>query len=224
MPEKVAQQTQERTQSLILEKNRTPNKRHQPPGKPRKRNSNLPLTQEEVAKVINSVTNLRDKVFLELGFNAGMRISEIASISLININWGDGIITIWDEKKDRYRNVIVPTSTMNSLKLLVNEKKPKSDRLFLFSNKTGERVIQHWTGAILGSEKIKSWQCVRHTYVTISRDIGLDIKIVQENTGDALSTLLKVYAHISPQRRRELVDDNPVYAKNPIPTKTEAKT
>lgn len=214
MTENPPKQTQEHTESLIIAKNKTPKKK--PKGPPRKRNSNNPLTQEEVAKLINAVTKLRDKVFLELGFNAGMRISEIASISLININWGDGIITVWDEKKDRYRAIMVPTATMNSLRMLINEKKSKGDRLFPISKKTGERIIQHWTTTILGLEKVKSWHCVRHTYVTISRDNNQDIKIVQENTGDALSTLLKIYAHLTPQKKREMVDSNTVYKENAV--------
>lgn len=182
--------------------------------KPRKRADNKPLTKEQVRKVMLIIGNLRDAALLHLGFNTGMRVSEALSFTQDAIDWEAGTIRIWDEKKDKYRDVMPPLETMNKLKLWINESKPAGNPVFNFSINTTERIIQKWVKKALGIDK--SWHCVRHTYISLSNEANQNIRVVIENTGDSPATILRYYTHLTPDYRRKATEEKPVYSEGGI--------
>lgn len=177
--------------------------------KPRNRLSNEPLTKEEVKLLIDSCTDLETRTLFVLGFNTGMRVSEITRIPWTSINWEEGFITIWDEKKNRYRNVTPNLSALNMLKLWHGANGGQQEYVFSFSPKTVQNRIQHWTSRVLG--KKKSWHCVRHSYVTLNVIAGTPVPVVCDNTGDAPSTIYQYYTQIPPQQKREFIERGAVY-------------
>ena len=179
-------------------------------GQTRNRYSNDPLKKDEVEVLLNGVDNIQDHTFLVLGFYSGMRISEIISIEDISLNEGEGRIHIWDEKKNLYRDVYVPDIIFSILKRYINSMTSRKDpRLFQFSKKTAERKIEYWTKKILG--KTKSWHAVRHTYISLSRELELPMEVVMSNTGDTAATILKYYSRPSSEYMRQSVEDHPLF-------------
>ncbi len=182
------------------------------PPKKRKRNSNDPLTKEEVAALINSTTQLEDRTLFILGFNTGMRVSEIVNIPWTAVDWNEGMITIWDEKKNRSRRVMPDAYTLSTLKLWQNADGGKQEKVFEFSAKTVQNKLHYWSEKLLG--KRKSWHCVRHTYVTCSVIAATPVSIVADNTGDSPATIYKYYTQIPPQKKREFVERGAVYSES----------
>jgi len=181
---------------LTHKKNKSPNSEPNKTGNERKRNSNDPLTKHEVEQLLSKVDNLKDYTLLLFGFSSGVRVGEL-SFDYNSIIWQEGYVSIWDEKKDRYRKVYIPDNVLNSLRRYWNERlDKKSPKFFDISSKTVERIIQKWTGQILS--KPKSWHCVRHTYITLSFESNIPISIVIENTGDKPVTILQYYTKLSP--------------------------
>jgi integrase len=179
-------------------------------GKTRKRYSNDPLKKDEVESLLNGIDNIQDHAFFVLGFYSGMRISEIISIEDISLNEGEGRIHIWDEKKNTYRDVYVPGIVFSVLKRYINSMKNRKDpRLFPFSKKTAERKIESWTTKILG--KTKSWHSVRHTYISLSRELELPMEVVIANTGDTPATILKYYSKPSPEFVRRIIEERKLF-------------
>jgi len=177
--------------------------------KQRIRLSNAPLTEEEVARLLSSITEPRDHALLLLGANSGMRVSEAVGLERVNIDEQEWLVTIWDEKKDAYRKVLLPQATVSALLRYYNSLPKKTHRVFEFSTKTAENVIQAWTLKVLG--KKKSWHCLRHTYVTLNSIKGTPIPVVCSNTGDAPATILRHYTNIPPQIARKFVEENAVF-------------
>lgn len=178
--------------------------------KTRKRYSNDPLKKDEVEKLLNSIDNIQDHAFFVLGFYSGMRISEIISIEDISLNEPEGRIHIWDEKKNVYRDVYIPGIVFSVLKRYINSMKNRKDpRLFPFSKKTAERKIEMWTTKILG--KTKSWHSVRHTYISLSRELELPMEVVIANTGDTPATILKYYSKPSPEFVRRIIEERKLF-------------
>ena len=175
-------------------------------GKTRARFSNDPLTREEVELLLSRVDNIMDHTLMVIGFYTGMRISEIISIEDISLNEPEGRIHIWDEKKNLYRDVYVPTLVFSVLKRYLNSLKDRKDpRIFPFSKKTAERKIESWTMSVLG--KTKSWHSVRHTYISLSRELELPMEVVIANTGDTPATILKYYSKPSPEFVRRIIEE-----------------
>jgi len=147
---------------------------------------------------------LKDYTLLLFGFYCGVRVGEL-SFDYNSIIWNEGYVSIWDEKKDRYRKVYVPETILNSLKRYWNEREDKKSlKFFDLSSKTVERTIQRWTNLILN--KPKSWHCVRYTYITLSFESNIQISIVIENTGDKPATILQYYTKLSPAFIKEQIN------------------
>ena len=191
-------------------KNKSPKTHENKTGQTRKRFSNDPLKRDEIESLLNGIDNVQDHAFLTLGFYSGMRISEITSIEDIALNESEGKIHIWDEKKNLYRDVYIPSSVFSVLRRYTNSISPRKDpRLFMFSKKSGERKIEYWTEKILG--KTKSWHSVRHTYISLSRELELPMEIVIANTGDSPATILKYYSKPSPQFIRKEIEEKKLF-------------
>lgn len=192
-----------KTQSLKSNENKTEKKE-------RIRTPNDPLTSQEANTLLRSIDNVPDYTLVLVGLYTGMRISEIASLEEISINEGESRIHIWDEKKDRYRDVYVPKEVTSALRRHINAMtRGKDPRLFPFSHKSIERKIQHWTERILG--KRKSWHAIRHTYISLSRELGIPMEIVMQNTGDSAATILKYYSRPSPDFIRKTVEEKKIF-------------
>ena len=191
-------------------KNKSPKTHENKTGQTRKRFSNDPLKRDEIESLLNGIDNVQDHAFLTLGFYSGMRISEITSIEDIALNESEGKIHIWDEKKNLYRDVYIPSAVFSVLRRYTNSISPRKDpRIFMFSKKSGERKIEYWTEKILG--KTKSWHSVRHTYISLSRELELPMEIVIANTGDSPATILKYYSKPSPQFIRKEIEEKKLF-------------
>jgi integrase len=175
----------------------------------RNRNSNDPLTKQEVELLLSKVDNLKDYTLLLFGFYSGARVGEL-TFDYNSIIWNGGYVRIWDEKKDRYRKIYIPEQVLNCLKRYWNEREDKkSPKFFDMSSKTLERTIQRWTGQVLS--KPKSWHCVRHTYITLSFESNIPISVVIENTGDKPATILEYYTKLSPSFIKEQINEKPLF-------------
>ena len=176
----------------------------------RKRTSNDPLTSQEADQLLKSIDNIPDYSLILAGLYTGMRISEISKIEEISINQEEQRIHIWDEKKDKYRDVYVPQEVISVLKRHINSmSRGKDPRLFPYSLKTIERKIQGWTEKSLS--KKKSWHAIRHTYISLSRELGIPMEIVIQNTGDTAATILKYYSKPSPEFIRRTVQEKKMF-------------
>jgi len=175
----------------------------------RNRIENRPLTSEQVRMLMLGVDNLRDCVLLHLGFNTGMRVSEVLTFSQDAIDWQQGSIRIWDAKKNEYRLVYPPLESLNKLKQWITESRPMGNPVFSHNAKTSQRIIQKWTKKTLGEKR--SWHSIRHTYINLSAELEQDIKVVCQNTGDSIATILQYYRKPSPGYLRKKVEEKPIY-------------
>ena len=180
-----------------------------PSNKTRNRTSNDPLTREECNLLFRSIDDLGDYTLILTGLYTGMRISEISQIGEILISPEESKIRVWDEKKDLYRDVFVNQDVISALKRFISIRAEKDPRIFPWSVKTIERKIQHWTGKTLS--KTKSWHAVRHTYISLSREMGIPMEIVIANTGDSAATILKYYSKPSAAYIRRVLNENRLY-------------
>lgn len=197
------------TLMLEPEKSDSPNSKSIKTSKPRNRYNNDPLTKQEVEQLLGKVDNLRDYTLLLLGFYSGVRVGELC-FDYNSIIWEECYVSIWDEKKDRYRKIHLPESVLNSLRRYWNEREDrKSPKFFDISSKTVERIIQYWTRQVL--HKPKSWHCVRHTYITLSFESSIPISIVIENTGDRPATILQYYTKLSPNFIKGEINQKPLF-------------
>ncbi|HDM25579.1 MAG TPA: site-specific integrase [Thermoplasmatales archaeon] len=175
------------------------------------------LQPDEVKKLINTIDNLEDKALIVTGLETGMRVSEITKGFFIEmINWDSGTAKIFDEKKDLWREIAIPRNALNLLKMYLNAEKRKKGPVFPFTYKTANRKLMKWIKKA-GIQKYKNgrpvnftWHKLRHTFVRLSAQAHRDPMAVAQQTGDRLTTVLKIYGTWLPSAMAKHFDEKPL--------------
>lgn len=173
------------------------------------------LTVEEVDKLLNieckTVFDYRDKAMLELMYATGLRVSELVSLTLNEIDLEECIVRCMGKgKKERMIPIgeYVLDSIRNYLALRPKLYSMKhNDHLFL--NNHGEGITRH---SFYNMIKKKLNECninvdlsphtLRHSFATHMIENGSDLRIVQELLGHSDISTTRIYTHISNHKVR----------------------
>ena len=171
------------------------------------------LTLEEVSNLlnipVNNEYNARDKAILELLYSSGIRISELTSMELSNIDLDDCLIKIMgkgskeriiplgeyaiDTLKDYIENYRYKLNKNNSTYVFLNNRGGKLSRQFIF------KTIKHYT-LKKGISKNVSPHTLRHTFATHLLKNGADLRIIQELLGHENLSTTQIYTHVSNEK------------------------
>jgi tyrosine recombinase XerC len=176
------------------------------------------LTEEEVSKLIESAfaknkddsMGLRDRAILETFYSTGMRISEVSSLSLDDIDFIGGIIKVMGKgKKER----IVPIGDAASLAIKEYLERRKKQNEAVFLNKNGRRItargIRDVVSKYIQRASLKqgvSAHTLRHSFATHLLNRGADLRTVQELLGHANLSTTQIYTHLTTDRLKSVYD------------------
>ena len=162
------------------------------------------LTSNEVALLLEQPKNvnlkgIRDKSMLEFAYATGMRVTEIISLNVEDINLETGYATCRNGKKER----TVPIGNMslkalkdyilNARKIMIKDEKQNA----LFVNVNGKRLTRQGFWKIIKYYKDQAHidkditpHVLRHSFATHLLQNGADLKSIQTMLGhsDILST------------------------------------
>jgi integrase/recombinase XerC len=175
----------------------------------------LPLvpTEEEINSFIDSLgsneefLDIRDRALLEVAYGCGLRVSEIANLTIDQINFGLQIIRVLGKgKKER----IVPfgkkafEALREYLKIresLLTKLKKKSPYVFL--NFKGEKLTERGIRYIVKKRSKKRGltylhpHILRHAFATHLLNAGVDLRSIQEMLGHSSLTTTEVYTKVN---------------------------
>ena len=165
------------------------------------------LNEDELRKLFNALHNKKHKALLFTAYSAGLRVSEIVNLKLVDIDSKRMQILIQRAKgkKDRYVNLspILLDILRGYIKSYVH--KPK---VYLFeSEQSGEayatRTVQQvFTNAkrIAGIGKEVGVHSLRHSFATHLLDKGTDIRYIKDLLGHFDIRTTERYLHVSKQK------------------------
>jgi integrase/recombinase XerD len=177
------------------------------------------LSREEIDRLINqpglgTKSAFRDTAMLELMYATGLRVSELISLKMNNINWQVGYLATMG-KGGKERIVPIGKSAYDCLFRYVQEirpaflKKGQTDTLFL--NKSGaafsrqgfwKMVKKYATQA--GLQKKVHPHTFRHSFATHLLEGGADLRSVQMMLGHADISTTQIYTHVTRERLKEI--------------------
>ena len=177
------------------------------------------LTPEEAVRLLeapDSSTALgqRDRALMELLYASGLRVSELVSLDLEQINLETNEIRVWG-KGAKERMVLMGKPAAAALASYLSQGRPrllgKKKGYALFLNRDGGRLTERSIQRILkkysrvaGIKKRVHPHLLRHTFATHLLDGGADLRVVQELLGHASLVSTQIYTHVTQSRARKV--------------------
>jgi len=168
------------------------------------------LTEGEIERLLSIIDNIEDKLLIAFGIESGCRVSEAVTLQTANIDNERQIARVWDEKKDLWREIVLPRNVLQLIRMALNARQKAGPLLFPFSYKTANRTVKKWCQRAGIPPQKAHWHTFRHTYIVQSRLRGRDFKAVQQQTGDSELTLLRVYSTLTPEERIKDAEARPI--------------
>ena len=177
------------------------------------------LSIEEVNRLLeapdlSTPQGQRDRALLELLYASGLRVSELANLSLEQVNLETQEIRVRG-KGSKERVVLMGKPAAKSLGVYLTHGRPElageRESKALFLNRYGQRLVERRVQRILeknaniaGIDKKVHPHMLRHTFATHLLDGGADLRVVQELLGHASLSSTQVYTHVSKSRARKV--------------------
>lgn len=176
------------------------------------------MTQEEIDSLLaqpsgDSPKEIRDKAMLELLYATGIRVTELITLKVSDVNMTSGTIVINDNKKSRTVPFGKPAHDALSRYLDGTRENMLEDKSsdVLFANCSGQsmsrqgfwKLIKYYTRKA-GIEADITPHTLRHSFAAHLVENGADLKSVQEMLGHSDISTTQIYAHMNQNHLREV--------------------
>jgi integrase/recombinase XerC len=166
----------------------------------------------------DEVIRVRDRCMVELLYSTGIRLSELVTMDLQDIDFAGALIRVAG-KGAKERIVPVGRPALSWLQRYVSvERKALVERAgagsstALFLGRSGRisgRQVQRRVAVLLASAAASgrvSPHALRHSFATHMLDAGADLRAVQELLGHASLASTQIYTHVTSRRLRDTVE------------------
>ncbi len=182
-----------------------------------------PLSEDEVERLLDQPAKeetheaRRDAAMLEVLYATGIRVSELVSLDLRDVNLDESFVRCLG-KGSRERVVYMYPRAVEALKVYLEQVRPRmgvsKTEEAVFVNRRGTRLTRQWVWAIL-----KEWgkkaeidperitpHVLRHSFATHMLRGGAPLRHVQELLGHASITTTQVYTALTQEHMQEEYD------------------
>jgi site-specific recombinase XerD len=168
-----------------------------------KKKKSLPvvLSRDEIEKILNQLKNVKHKLLLSLSYGAGLRVSEIVSLKIEDIDLNELIVHIKQAKGQKDRISILPEKLVNGLRNLIFG---KSIGDFIFTSERGGKLTVRTAQKIFENafkkseiKKEATFHSLRHSFATHLLENGVDVRYVQELLGHQNIRTTQLYTHVT---------------------------
>ena len=170
--------------------------------RPRIKNQELKyLKHSQVIRLINTIENERDRLIVRLIYATGVRVSELCSISIEDIDFEDHTIRVRG-KGGKIRTVFIDDETLEEVGRFIGNKIAGP----LFPGQQGKhlspRTVQHifrqYAPPGITPHKI------RHSYASELYRRSKNLRVVQENLGHSSIKTTEIYLHTDIDERKRV--------------------
>jgi integrase/recombinase XerC len=157
----------------------------------------------------------RDQAIMEVLYASGLRVSELVSLNLRNVDLQHGELRVWG-KGAKERVALLGEPACRALKRYTREGRSQlikagRETNALFLNRLGSRLSTRSVNNILdkyaklaGLERRVTPHVMRHTFATHLLDGGADLRTVQDLLGHADLSSTQIYTHVSQARAKKV--------------------
>ena len=178
------------------------------------------LTVEEIDAMLatfdmTSPKGCRDSAMVEVLYSCGLRVSELTSLKISDLFFGEGYIRIVG-KGDKQRLVPISNIARDKIQYYMDFRTPASrSEATVFLNNRGKPItrvmvfnIIKQAALLAGIDKQISPHTLRHSYATHLLEGGANIRQVQELLGHESILTTEVYTHVNRKQLRGVVEES----------------
>ena len=182
------------------------------------------LEYEDIQRLLNTPPadtwlGARDRAILEVLYSTGMRVSEVVSLNMDNVDFLGEVIHVRGKGK-KERIAPIGSSALQAIQNYIEFRNRRManvsdfDAKVLFANKHGQRLSTRSVRRkmdkylrIAGLDPSISPHTLRHSFATHLLNNGADLRSVQELLGHQSLSTTQVYTHVSTAKIKEVYDD-----------------
>ena len=178
------------------------------------------LSTEEIDRIIAAVDTsttkgLRDSAMLEVLYSCGLRASELTSLRMSDLFFGEGYIRVIG-KGDKQRLVPISAAARDRIQLYLEKRRSaRTGEEVVFLNNRGKQLTRVMIFTILkeaarraGITKRISPHTFRHSFATHLLEGGASIRQVQEMLGHENILTTEIYTHLDREHLRHTVEEH----------------
>jgi integrase/recombinase XerD len=169
----------------------------------------------------NNPLFMRDSAMLELMYSSGLRVSEVVSLKINDIDFENGFLRV-SGKGSKERIVPINRRALMKIKHYISEIRPKfsknrqSPHLFLTSRGMSMTRQRFWQslkryGSLIGLDL--SPHTLRHSFATHLLEGGADLRSVQKMLGHSDISTTQIYTKVTTDRIKKIYMDHHPRAK-----------
>jgi integrase/recombinase XerD len=166
------------------------------------------------APVVADPLGYRDRTMLEVLYATGLRVSELVSLKLGQVNMNQGVTRVLG-KGNRERLIPLGEEAVRWLRAFISG--ARNDILldrstdYLFPTRRGDRMTRQAFWHIIkryarkaGVDRELSPHTLRHAFATHLLNHGADLRVVQMLLGHSDLSTTQIYTHVARERMKEL--------------------
>ena len=177
------------------------------------------LTEAEVEQLLHApdITTdlgLRDRAMLEVLYATGLRVSELVSLTVMQVNLRQGLVRVTG-KGNKERLVPLGLESLDWIQRYLKDARPgmvKNNAVdVIFVNRRGSQMTRQafWYlikryARITGINKTFSPHILRHAFATHLLNHGADLRVVQMLLGHSDISTTQIYTHVARERLKNL--------------------
>ncbi len=167
---------------------------------------------------LETLQGVRDRAILELLYAAGVRISELAGMTVADVDFDERTVRVTG-KGNKERIALFGGPAEDALRRYLVEARPlltarsRRPERALFLNRFGTPLTQRAVQLSVRRYAIAAGipesvhpHLLRHSFATHLLDNGADLRVVQELLGHTSVNTTQIYLHVSVERQREVYD------------------
>lgn len=185
------------------------------------------LTEKEVTSLIEKmaedrkkIVSLRNRALTEVMYSSGLRVSEVESLDIENIDFWNGTLRVVG-KGNKERLVPIGDIALKAVRDYLKERNEPMEQLRkegfksrpLFINLRGGRLTSRAIHMFIqksarnaGIKRKISPHVLRHSFATHLLDHGCDLRSLQEMLGHKSLSTTQIYAHVTTERLRKIYE------------------
>lgn len=175
-----------------------------------KKSKKLPvvLSTTEIEKLVNRIQNPKHKLMILLAYSSGLRINEVLSVKVADIDFDRNCITIRSGKGNKDRSTLLSDKIKGKLFSLITE---KGGRELVFESERGGKLSARTLQVVFskalnqaGIKKLATFHSLRHSFATHLLENGVDIRYIQELLGHSSIKTTQIYTKVANNKMRNI--------------------